>query len=69
MGLTEGQAHGGGRVEMVDGDAAGEEGGREAGGGEGSGMKVKRGFDPVYYQRWIWACVVGLLDHMDWTIF
>ena len=29
MGLTEGQAHGGGRVEMVDGDAAGEEGGRE----------------------------------------
>ena len=27
VGLTEGQAHGGGRVEMVDGDAAGEEGG------------------------------------------
>ena len=46
MGLTEGQAHGGGRVEMVDGDAAGEEGGREAGGGEGSGMKVNVGLTP-----------------------
>ena len=56
MGLTEGQAHGGGRVEMVDGDAAGEEGGREAGGGEGSGMKVKRGFDPVLTkERGKWA--------------
>ena len=65
VGLTERQGDGGGRVEMVGGDAAGEEGGEEE---EGGGGLVNAGQRTRLIKRGNGLVVVVWAFGLDWTI-